>query len=164
MKKLIISISAIVLAANSFAFTLHHKQKMTPPHNLNINDGTEVEDFSGTWTGRCDDNDVKIIITQDDKLITFVFPGESDDETESDTFELDNLVSHSSSSSTSFRETSMSHAKIHYNLLSVTKITYAFDHPAMTQVSMEFGMLKQGETITLFDSLANFNTCLLRKG
>lgn len=163
MKKLIISISAIVLAANSFAFTLHHKQKITPPHNLNTNDGTEVEDFSGTWTGHCYDNDIKIIITQDDKHITFVFPGESDDETESETFELNNLVTHNSSSA-SLRETSISYAQISYNTLNVIKHEYEFEGQSMTGHNIDLSMMKHDETITLFDFLSNSETCLLKRG
>ncbi|EHL32049.1 hypothetical protein [Legionella drancourtii] len=162
MKKLAILISSMVLAANTFAFTLQHKHKNDRLHMAKATQINESEDFSGIWIGNCDDEDVELTITQNDKKITLAYP-----EDESSTFELNNLVSHNNSTP-SFSESSMQHAAIFGNRLNLIfqGITTGYDsgsYNTLGSVYMNVWITKDGDTLTIEDMYDESESCVLKK-
>lgn len=160
MKKLAILISSMALVANSFAFTLYHQHKVDRSPGLKTSHGNEPADFSGTWAGNCDEEDVQITIRQDDKHITLILPHQN--EPEPFTFDLNKLLTFNSSS-TNQSESSMKHAAIDGNWLSLVwhELT-ASDH-LIGGGLMEMWIIKDGDTIVLQDLRDESATCVLNK-
>ena len=121
----------------------------------------EDENFSGTWVGNCDNEELQLTILQDNEQVTLIFPG-YDGKTTSKIFALDKLETHNSSSD-SISESTLEHTSIYRNwlVISSTKI-YIGDDREFGVMSMELLIIKNGDTISV-NGLWDASICELKK-
>lgn len=162
MKKLAILIASMVLAANTFAFTLQHKHLNELSQSAQATPVNSSEDFSGIWVGNCDDEDVELTITQNKKQITLAYPGDG-----VFTFALNSLVSQHTNTP-SFGESNQQHATIFGNRLNLIfqGIMTGYDAGNYNMVGsayMNVWIIKDGDTITIEDTYTESESCVLKK-
>lgn len=164
MKNITVLIFSMVLASNTFAYTLKHKHENNLSYISKAKHGDIAEDFSGTWVGDCDKEEFKLSISQDDKQITLVY-SEKDFPDFEDTFELNKLITHVNSTSLT-NESSAQFASIRGNILQLIshEIFAYFDvvgGGSGGYQTMSAKMIKDGDTLTI-DNFPE-ESCVLHK-
>jgi len=165
MKKLLTTLSVALLSTNMYATKFQHKlsiPNLQPRTQAKIT--TNVENFSGTWVGQCNNESGRISITQDDKLFSIEFNDENG-ETEKYDFPVGKVVSNTEASPSSDKVT-VRYASIELNSVSLV----SFDFMRSTNQTdslldtdtLFLSMTIEGNTLTISDT-ESAEPCVLIK-
>lgn len=158
MKNLALLLTAMSFTANTFAFTPYHKYQQSPQHTPT--QLSKNEDFSGNWTGTCDEELVNLTVTQDKEHITLDWhiPFE-----EPSSFALNQLET-MSNSSLKRRYSSMKYASLSYNSLHLVDYEFYTSKDGGTSSGvMELIIDKKEDTLVLTNFIDITDRCELQK-
>jgi len=166
MKKFVISLSAALLCSSVYAVKFHHNkslQNVSPKIEAKL--VMTAEDFSGTWSGQCNNESGKLTITQDDKLFSIEFNDEESGEAEKYDFPIGKVVSNNEASPSDSTVT-VRYASIEFN--SVSLVSYDFMRSThqngglLATDTLFLSMTKEGNTLKIFDTESS-EPCVLTK-
>lgn len=146
MNKSAVFMSLLLISTYSFGFgfSKHHQ---THPLQNKLQGKQLDEDFSGNWTGVCQNEQASFTIKQNATQISFI--DRTDEEASEYSFKINTLETHNSSS-TSTQATTVNDATLVGNSLSLASFEFTKENEALSTVSFEVRFTKQDDTLTAY--------------
>lgn len=147
MNKWVISLCLMISAVQANASHIVHKHTMTAPAKSMQQQA--AEDFTGTWQGTCYDLSLEFIFKQTEKDINLKIT-EDGELIDSETFTLNQLDTETHSAV--LNQSMTKYAQLNINFLNLWMSgVQVMSHGGLEFKSMEFLMIKQGDTLTVRD-------------